>query len=109
MLFSSFMIISVSKTRNSSLQKYKKISVLFLTHFSFMLNKYLMFSSVLSQSDEMDESSFFSQLLTSSRKIAYSESVSFLIVCDTVSHEYFSSFSWFFVFFFNMLTLLGSV
>ena len=52
-----------------------------------MLNKYLMFSSVLSQSDEMDESSFFSQLLTSSRKIAYSESVSFLIVCDTVSHE----------------------
>lgn len=93
------MIISVSKTRNSSLQKYKKISVLFLTHFSFMLIKYLMFSSVLSQSDEMDESSFFSQLLTSSLKITYSESLSLLIVCDTVSHEYFSSFSWFFFFF----------
>ena len=56
----------------------------------------------------MDESSFFSRLLTSSLKITYSKSLSFLIVSDVVSHEYFSSFSNVF-FFFNMLTLLGSI
>ena len=96
------MITSVSKTRNSSLQKYKKISVLFSTHFSFMLIKYLMFSSVLSQSDVCYKRWMrvhFSRLLTSSLKITYSKSLSFLIVSDVVSHEYFSSFSKVFFFF----------
>ena len=52
----------------------------------------------------MDESSFFSRLLTSSLKITYSKSLSFLIVSDVVSHEYFSSFSKVFFFLICLLS-----